>query len=154
MKTYTVNKKRLLIINMLSLLVVFAMTLLPYLVFKKSEILLFSIIPVVITILWFPSLKSAFKMSVTLTDDKIICRNFTIGMNVFNAEVGYEQITRIAVKNKLVLIIAGTDEKHPIVIDKSFLDYQNLVRTVCNKCKSFNPQIEIDPKVYELIEKE
>ena len=151
MKTYAVNKKRLLLIDSVILLIMLAIPFLMYIVFKKTEFLAFFIMPVFVAITLIPSIKSSFKTSITLTDDKIICKNFNIGTSFCNAEVNYEQITKITFKRRCALIIAGADEKHPIVISRSFKDYKELLSTVCKQCKLVNPNITIDPEIYEMI---
>lgn len=151
MKTYTVNKKRLLLIDSVVMLIMLAIPFLMYLVFKKTEFLTFFIIPVFVAISLIFSIKSNFKTNVTLTNDKIICKNFNIGTNFCNAEVNYEQITKITFKRRCALIIAGSDEKHPIVISRNFKDYKELLSTVCNQCKLVNSKIAIDPQIYEMI---
>lgn len=152
MKTYTVNKKRLLLIDSVVLLIMLAIPFLIYLIYKKTEFLTFFIVPAFVAISLIPSIKNSFKTSITLTDDKIICRNFNIGTSFYNAEVSYEQITKISCKRRCALIIAGADEKHPIIISRNFKDYKDLLSTVCNQCKKSNPSIEIDPKIYGMIQ--
>jgi len=152
MKSYTVNKKRLLLIDSVVMLIMLAIPFLMYIVFKKTVFLAFLIMPVFIAITLIPSIKSNFKTSITLTDDKIICKNFNISASFCNAEVNYEQITKITFKRRCALIIAGADEKHPIIISRNFKDYKDLLSTVCNQCKKSNPSIEIDPKIYGMIQ--
>lgn len=151
MKTYTVNKKRLLLIDSVVLLIMLAIPFLMYLILKRTEFLTFLIVPAFVAISLISSIKNSFKTSITLTDDKIICKNFNIGTSFYNAEVSYEQITKISCKRRCALIIAGADEKHPIVISRNFKEYKKLLHTVCNQCKLVNPNITIDPEIYEII---
>lgn len=151
MKTYTVNKKRLLLIDSVVLLIMLAIPFLMYLILKRTEFLTFFIVPAFVAISLISSIKNSFKTSITLTDDKIICKNFNIGTSFYNAEVSYEQITKISCKRRCALIIAGADEKHPIVISRNFKEYKKLLHTVCNQCKLVNPNITIDPEIYEII---
>ena len=151
MKTYTINQKRLLLIDSIVVLIMLAIPFLLYLAYNKTEFLAFLIIPLFVAIALIPQIKNSFKTSVTLTGDKIICKNFIIGTNTYNAEVSYGQITKIIFKRKCALIIAGADEKHPIVISRNFKEYKKLLHTVCNQCKLVNPNITIDPEIYEII---
>ena len=151
MKTYTVNKKRLLLIDSVVLLIMLAIPFLMYLILNRTEFLTFFIVPAFVAISLISSIKNSFKTSITLTDDKIICKNFNIGTSFYNAEVSYEQITKISCKRRCALIIAGADEKHPIVISRNFKEYKKLLHTVCNQCKLVNPNITIDPEIYEII---
>ncbi len=75
-----------------------------------------------------------FKETVYFGEENLICKNFVINGGIANAEIPYKKIERIEFKKGYVSVVVSG--KKPFGITNTYIDYNVLCETLCEKCKN------------------
>lgn len=103
------------------------------------------------------ALVGELNQTVILNEEKVECKSFFVAGNLANATFEYNQIKTIQMKRTLFsrcLIIKVKDSENiPVVLNNQFENHMKLWRTICDGCKSQNPNINMDSKIYDYLNK-
>lgn len=127
--------------------------------FKSNALILiaFSEIVLLITIIAFFHLHVAeCKQTVEVLEDVIVCENFIIQGKISKAKINYQKIERITLKRDLLkpwtfylcVYISGD---RPFILNDDYVNYVELWRLLCSKCKSKNCKVFIDSRIWEKV---
>lgn len=81
------------------------------------------------------------KQTVQVGDETLVCKSFIVNGGVADAEIPYEKIEKIEVKRKHLLVYVSGEK--PFAIRDNYINYPDLCKALCEKCKEKNPDVYI-----------
>ena len=73
------------------------------------------------------------KQTVQISDETLVCKSFVINGAVADAEIPYKEIEKIEVKRKHLLVYVSGEK--PFAIRDNYINYSDLCKALCEKCK-------------------
>lgn len=128
---------------------------------KDKNVILFFILGEIALIASFimnaNALVGELNQTVILNEEKVECKSFFVAGNLANATFEYNQIKSIQMKrtmfSRCLIIKVKDSENIPVVLNNQFENHMKLWRTICDGCKSQNPDTYIDSKIYDYLNK-